>query len=213
MKPYDLSPYKLTTPQANPKTGHALEILQPALNTYNSDYFTQNGKSFIFRCPDGGATTPGSDKARCELRDMREFSVLKDQVFDGLILRINKLPPGGSVVLHQLHDKEEPWYMFCGDEIDGEAEFKVIYRDKNNGVHHTQKIPDRFPLSTLLKPEIEVFPPKNGQPAKLEFIFDKFKRIWPLYRDDSNGLTYPKRGNYNQIITKKGLITEVEHFG
>jgi Alginate lyase len=63
----DMNNWKLTLPINN-----AQEVRQPALNTYESSYFTHlpTCTAVVFRTPLGGATTPGSSYPRTELREM-----------------------------------------------------------------------------------------------------------------------------------------------
>lgn len=73
------------------------------------DWFQQTATERTFTCPDGGATTPNSEYARCELRDHREWS--HDQYRkDEIIFSVEQLVEDHTVIVHQIHDGLIPWF-------------------------------------------------------------------------------------------------------
>lgn len=68
----DLSNWKLSVPVEVNHEGHPLEVQQPALDSYSSQFmFTGLGKTdVVFRTPAAGTIQPGSDFPRTELREM-----------------------------------------------------------------------------------------------------------------------------------------------
>jgi hypothetical protein len=70
----NLTDWKLQLPVKAAQTGQVEEVKWPALRTYSSCYFQPNraGNSVVFRATAGGATTPGTQFARTELRQMTD---------------------------------------------------------------------------------------------------------------------------------------------
>ena len=64
----DLSLWKFQTPDAS--TTGVVEIKQPALATYSSNYLYTDGSAVYFTTPLNGSTTEGSEHPRSELREL-----------------------------------------------------------------------------------------------------------------------------------------------
>jgi hypothetical protein len=115
--PYDLDYYKITAPVNSDglRSGNAREITQPALLTHNSAFFGREDGKFYFQAMDGGAATATASSCRSELRhltnipydvgseDTLQFSV---ECFDN---GAGSYPGGNKMVVHQIHDANEPW--------------------------------------------------------------------------------------------------------
>lgn len=80
IKVFDPNLWKITFPLENPQTGNALEVLNPEFSSYVlgneawpeelARYFYTTDEGQAFYCIYTGATTPNSDYARTELREM-----------------------------------------------------------------------------------------------------------------------------------------------
>lgn len=70
---FDLERWKLTLPVEDPNDpGDALEVTQPELDTYSSEYFSLSSGRIRFVAPIQGGTTPGSQATRSECREMQD---------------------------------------------------------------------------------------------------------------------------------------------
>src|SRR5436190_11924733 len=70
---FDLSHWKMTLPidYFGGTTGEAMEIKQPILNTYASEFFyTGTDGAMVFWCPVVGAATANATATRTELREL-----------------------------------------------------------------------------------------------------------------------------------------------
>ena len=70
----NLNDWKLQLPVESGQSGEVEEVKWPALASYSSWYFHLNdaGNGVVFRATAGGATTPGAEFARSELRQMAD---------------------------------------------------------------------------------------------------------------------------------------------
>lgn len=115
--------WKLTLPIDLNGDGKADEIKQPQLQTYKHEeyFYVSAGKnSVIFRCPTQGATTPGSNYCRTELREMSDNGRSKaawnsstGRHVLSVALKVNQLPEKKpSIAVAQiLHNHNVPVYM------------------------------------------------------------------------------------------------------
>lgn len=109
---FDLSHWKLTLPidAAGGVSGVAVEIKNPLLQTYTSQFFyTGTDGAMTFWCPELGATTSGATSPRTELREQSTpgDSSLNWTAYGTHILRgqcrVTQLPNTGAVIIGQVH--------------------------------------------------------------------------------------------------------------
>lgn len=113
----DLADWKLTLPVGGDRPGWPLEIVQPQLSGYHSEFFetAPDRSSVMFRAPVAGLAQPGSDFARTELREMAAdgTSQASWSNHDGrhsmeIRQRISALPQiRPALVAGQIHDAHE----------------------------------------------------------------------------------------------------------
>jgi hypothetical protein len=100
---FNLTGWKLQLPLSNGKGG-VIEVSQPALSNYTSEYFYTNATddSMAFWCPINGAHTSGSGFPRSELRELYNFTTQGDHVISATI-RVLQVPPAESITIGQAH--------------------------------------------------------------------------------------------------------------
>jgi hypothetical protein len=113
----DLADWKLTLPVGGPREGWPLEVLQPELNDYHSEFFEPNPdkSAVMFRAPVFGMAQPGSVFARTELREMtaagtKQAAWANDRGKHSMVItqRITALPEiRPSIVAGQIHGGDE----------------------------------------------------------------------------------------------------------
>lgn len=201
--PYDLSHYKLTLPinKAGLLSGRAYEVFPPVPV---DPYFQITDAGFIFMCPAKGATTATASNPRTELRDKREYAHTT-KFSDRLKLKVLQCPLEAKVVVHQIHDADEPWLKMVWHQkrygglfyalikaSDGEKDTRL---DLLEDVGNAQSIISYFeydPNGLLMV---------KGNKA--------IKRL-SVNRKGLGGKAYPKRGCYPSIKTA-GLTATVLH--
>jgi len=205
-QPYSRSAYKLTTPrtQTGQFNGSAYEIVQPAFLTYEGPEFTQVNGTFLFVCPDGGATTATASYCRAELRHLTNIPATTPTE-DTLKFSVVYIPDNQKTVVHQIHDLDDPWV-------------KLVYTGKDNGTgllralyKATHGAPD---TTVVLKTGIS-----NGTQIKSRIVYTG--TALQFWIDDvlisSVTVTYStetyfwKRGNYYQNNLRVGTYCIVAH--
>ncbi|HMJ92352.1 MAG TPA: polysaccharide lyase family 7 protein, partial [Candidatus Acidoferrum sp.] len=109
---FDLSHWKLTLPinADGGTTGKAVEVKQPQLQTYTSEFFyTGTDGAMVFWCPVLGATTSGATEPRSELRELLDptdssvnWSAYGTHILRGQC-RVTQQPDTGDVIIGQVH--------------------------------------------------------------------------------------------------------------
>jgi len=103
---FDLTYWKLQLPVSN-GNGSVMEVKQPALKTYTSEYFytTSSDNSMTFWCPQDGATTPNSDNPRSELREMPANGdwTIKGKHEMNATVSVSQDPANHKVCIGQIH--------------------------------------------------------------------------------------------------------------
>jgi Alginate lyase len=99
---FDLSRYKLQLPQA--RGDGVVEIAQPALARYTSDFFYFDARSgaMVFHCPDSGAKTRQSHYPRVELRRLDEWTFAGTNRLSAT-LAVLRQPGSTSIIVAQIH--------------------------------------------------------------------------------------------------------------
>jgi len=202
--PYDLSNYKLTLPitKQGILAGSAYEVNPPV---QAQPYFTITDNGFVFMCPDHGAVTATAKYPRTELRDLREWSA-SDTVWDKLKLRVLQCPIDAKIVIHQIHDKKEPWV-------------KIVWQQKKSGgnVYALVKAADgqkdtTIPLLTGVQNNKSVisYIRYDGHHTLTVKANNVLKKI-TMDRKGLGGKAYFKRGNYFQSNDNSGMVSVVLH--
>ena len=202
--PYDLSDYKLTLPitKQGILAGHAYEVSPPV---QVQPYFTITDAGFVFMCPDHGAVTATAKYPRTELRDLREFSHT-EFAEDKVKLKVLQCPMDAKIVIHQIHDKKEPWV-------------KIVWHQKKTGgnvyalIKSTDKAKDtRIDLLSGVPNNKSVvsyirYEPSGMITVKANNVLKKL----PVNRMGNGGKAYFRRGNYYQNNSGSGTIAVVLH--
>lgn len=113
---FDLSHWKLTLPvdASGTSDGKAMEVsaAEVATGYTNADYFhTGPDGTMVFWAPVNGATTPGSDFPRSELREMLDPSDSDvNWTADGIHIleaqcRVTEIPSSEKVIIGQIHSR------------------------------------------------------------------------------------------------------------
>lgn len=106
----DLSGFKLTLPiDANADLFGAAREIQGQDIALGADYywFEHKESGLIFRCPDHGATTPGTSSPRSELRHLTNFAVNQSSSMN-LVTKVNKADPAKNITIAQIHAGSSP---------------------------------------------------------------------------------------------------------
>jgi len=103
---FDLTYWKLQLPVSN-GNGSVVEVKQPALKTYTSEYFytTASDNSMTFWCPQNGATTPNTENPRSELREMPANGdwTIKGKHEMNATVSVSQDPANHKVCVGQIH--------------------------------------------------------------------------------------------------------------
>lgn len=202
--PYDLGHYKVTLPvnKNGELSGSAYEVMPPVPVV---PWFQIDDRGFIFTCPDKGAVTKTAKFPRCELRDLREFSHT-EHAYDKVKLQVLQCPMEAKIVIHQIHDKSEPWV-------------KIVWHQKPSGgivyalIKATDKAKDtRIELLTGVSNKQSVvsyieYDPDGMITVKANRVLKKL----PVDRKGLGGKAYFKRGNYYQNNSGSGTLSVVLH--
>jgi len=102
-KVFDLSAWLLQLPLSD-GNGNVIQISQPALATYTSEYFytdaSDNGMTFW--APINGAHTPGSLYPRSELREVKDWT-FKGTNEMNVVIQVMTVPTNGKITIAQIH--------------------------------------------------------------------------------------------------------------
>lgn len=100
---FNLTGWELQLPVSNGKGG-VVEISQPALATYTSEYFYTNvtDNSMTFWAAVNGAHTSGSSYPRSELRELLDFNYSGTHVLN-VSMRVLEVPTNGKITIGQAH--------------------------------------------------------------------------------------------------------------
>ena len=201
--PYDLSNYKLTLPitKQGILAGSAYEVIPPV---QVQPYFTITDAGFVFMCPDHGAVTATAKYPRTELRDLREFSHT-EFAEDKVKLKVLQCPMDAKIVIHQIHDKKEPWV-------------KIVWHQKKTGgnVYALVKKADGLkdttvPLLTGVQNNKSVISYIRYDGKILTIKANSMLKKGNMSRSGSGGKAYFKRGNYFQSNANSGMVAVVLH--
>lgn len=191
-----LADKKLTLPinaQGQPY-GNAAEIDPKDLLTLSSPFFKIVGREINIICPPKGATTKTAKYPRTELRYLKEFSI--DEPFEDTIrLSVDILAEGQKVVIHQIHDEEEPWVKVVADLKEGFIRVRALIKVKDGASSDTTKIMKvghalRTPFDSTL-----MWKPKTKE---LVCVLDGAKVETKMNRTGAGGKAYGKSGAYVQ---------------
>jgi hypothetical protein len=102
---FNLSAWTLQLPVSDGHGG-VVEIKEPQLDTYTSEYFYTNGSSannaMTFWCPEDGAHTSGSSYPRSELRETADWTFIGTNRLNVTIAVLEE-PTGGAITIGQVH--------------------------------------------------------------------------------------------------------------
>jgi poly(beta-D-mannuronate) lyase len=195
----DLSCWKLTVPVANPKNGHALEIVQPQLATFQdptSFFVDPRLKAVVFRAACGGVTTKGSKFPRSELREMSASDPQSSASWNTtdselhtltVVEAIMHLPDHKPhVVCAQIHDAKDDLLMI---RLEGRKLF--VERNKTGDV----ELDPNYQLGTFFEVKIAA-----GRGHVQVFYNGTPKMDWEVARKGC----YFKAGCYTQSNVQKG---------
>lgn len=191
-----LADKKLTEP-VNDKgllSGRAREILPPNLVGYSSPYFSVKGRVITFNCPPKGATTATAKYPRVELKYLKEFSV-GEPWNDTITLAVDTLAEGQKVVIHQIHDKDEPWVKIVADARGGSIRIRALAK-QTDGAADTELLLSAgvHKLGAPFASTLDWDPKKK----LLTCGIDGQTRSTPLSRKGKGGKAYGKAGDYVQ---------------
>lgn len=170
---------------------------------YTSQWFKQDAKSITFITPDNakGAFTSTAKYVRTELRG-NDLDFSKDQE-STIRLVPEKVPAGLKVVVHQIHDAEEPWVKI----VFKDGLLYALVKNKAGG--------DDLPAINLMdgiKPTDIVESTIKWIAAKKElqlWINDSMVSKVTIQRNATKA--YFKAGNYLQSNAGKGLQAVIKH--
>jgi hypothetical protein len=188
-----------------------LSLYDEDILSYESDYFKirQDGV-MVFRCPDSGASSPNSDKARTELRLLKNYSYTQNSEHT-IIFSIMEGKKDNSVIVHQIHGDDETFYMATLKMEDNGKHYLRIFVDKTEDNKNT----------VIKNVKLNI---KYGDKTKLRAVY-KVDTFY-LYVDDvlqmkvtgiaprvKNKYYYYKAGAYYAGVTEPtGSWVEIWHY-
>lgn len=101
---FNLSAWTLQLPVSDGHGG-VVEVKEPQLDTYTSEYFYTNATSnnaMTFWCPEDGAHTSGSSFPRSELRETLDWTFSGSNRLNATVAVLQE-PTGGAITIGQVH--------------------------------------------------------------------------------------------------------------
>ncbi len=198
---YNLSEYKITLPvnALYNLDGEALELQGLSLANLNNYWFRENETRYIFRCPDGGATTPNAGAARTELRHMTDYPVTQASS-QSINVSIDQTNPAKLLTIFQIHGGNSPWV-------------KIIY--SNNMIRAFVKTVDggtdtkvTMKTGVTLGQIVNIGLSYDGA-GKLTVTVDDAQQSFQMSRV---GSYFYKRGCYPNDVSFTGAVYQVSHY-
>lgn len=187
---------KLTLPvnEAGELKGRAREIMPDALMSFSGPYFSIDGQVITFACPPKGATTATAKYPRTELKYLKEFSV-KEPWSDTIYLSIDQLAEGQKVVIHQIHDANEPWVKIVADAKGAFIRLRALIK-QTDGAPDTEQLlsAGQIRLGEILGSNLDWNPAKK----QLTCAITGVGKSVTMNRLGKGGKAYGKAGAYVQ---------------
>jgi len=209
---YNYNENKLTIPRDYDNNGSPDEIFPPDLASYSSEWrqlVTYNGRSCDkLVVDDGGVSTSGSSFFRTEYRGLVEFSHTDVKV-DVSRFYVPVMPVGTKMVVHQIHDKPQPWTKVLV-ENKGTAGYSVRALTKFGDVGGDQ--PSITLASGLSEGELVTsWIMYNGLTNTLTNIVNGNAHDFAVDFKGAGGKAYFKKGAYSQDNDNSGDVYTVYH--
>lgn len=177
--PINLKAFRLRLPvnDDGKPTGKPAVIKSITPTTQAAPWFVQNKDGTIdFRCPTKGATTEGTNYARCECGENNTWNAKAGGTME-FELSINELPASGRISIGQIHaEKGEPFKLAIEN-----GRFFCLDEETANGTPKRYELSPKlrkYKLGTKLKVKVWMNASKQGAEVTMDGVVSKAE--WAL---------------------------------
>lgn len=214
--PYNIDLFYLTVPvdvNGN-RSGVALTVTAPTLDTYTSAWFGRADGQFIFNVPDGAAgTNPTDPFARSEFRNLANIDNGAVGYSDTIKFQVKAIKDKTKIVVHQLHATNNAAYKcsFTGSSS-GLGTLRAIIQIQQGGPYIVYSLLTGVTTGDIITMRVK------RQATTLEFYFGANVNggvpdvVVPFDRTGLTDTLYFKRGAYYDDAAKLGDLAQVIHF-